>query len=88
MKTHVSRQASEKTARVGTPSQGIARSSADIARCQPVSPCDDLHIFVAKRTHELSTERGYRHGRALDDWREAEREILSQIPPCVMWVVP
>ena len=47
----------------------------------PVSPGDDLHILIAKRAHELYSERGYRHGSALDDWLEAEREILSQIPP-------
>jgi hypothetical protein len=47
----------------------------------PVSPGDDLHILIAKRAQELYSERGYRHGSALDDWLEAEREILSQIPP-------
>jgi hypothetical protein len=47
----------------------------------PVSPGDDLHILIAKRAHELYSERGYGHGSALDDWLEAEREILSQIPP-------
>jgi len=47
----------------------------------PLSPCEDLHILVAKRAHDLYSERGYRHGSALDDWLEAEREILSQIPP-------
>ena len=47
----------------------------------PLSPCDDLHILIAKRAHELYSERGYRNGSALDDWLEAEREILSQIPP-------
>jgi hypothetical protein len=47
----------------------------------PVSPGDDLHILIAKRAHELYSERGDRHGSALDDWLEAEREIFSQIPP-------
>lgn len=47
----------------------------------PLSPCEDLHVLIAKRAHELHSERGYRHGSALDDWLEAEREILSQIPP-------
>ena len=47
---------------------------------QPVSPCDDLHILITKRAYELYTERGYRYGYALDDWLDAEREILSQIP--------
>ena len=46
-------------------------------RCQPVSPCDDLHVRIAQRAYELHAERGYREGRALDDWLEAEREILG-----------
>ena len=47
----------------------------------PLSPCEDLHPLISKRAYELHGERGYRHGSALDDWLEAEREILSQIPP-------
>ena len=47
----------------------------------PPSPCDDLHVLIAKRAYELYGERGYRGGSALDDWLVAEREILSQIPP-------
>ncbi len=46
-----------------------------------LSPCEDLHVLIAKRAYELYGERGYGHGSALDDWLEAEREILSQIPP-------
>jgi hypothetical protein len=45
--------------------------------CQPVSPCDDLHVRIAQRAYELHAERGYREGRALDDWLEAEREIIG-----------
>ena len=47
----------------------------------PLSPCEDLHVLMAKRAYELYSERGYRDGSALDDWLDAEREILSQIPP-------
>jgi hypothetical protein len=47
----------------------------------PLSPCDDLHVLIAKRAYELYGERGYRGGSPLDDWLDAEREILSQIPP-------
>lgn len=47
----------------------------------PLSPCDDLQALIAKRAYELYSERGYRDGSALDDWLDAEREILSQIPP-------
>ena len=46
-------------------------------RCQPVSSCDDLHVRITQRAYELHAERGYREGHALDDWLEAEREILG-----------
>ena len=42
---------------------------------------DELYLLIAKRAYELYRERGYRHGFALDDWLEAEREILSRTPP-------
>jgi hypothetical protein len=44
---------------------------------QPVSPSDDLQVRIAQRAYELYAERGYRHGHALDDWLDAEREILG-----------
>ena len=47
----------------------------------PLSPCDDLPSLVAKRAYELYSERGYRDGSGLEDWLDAEREILSQIQP-------
>ena len=47
----------------------------------PLSPCEDSHALIAKRAYELYCERGYRHGNGLEDWLDAEREILSQIPP-------
>jgi len=81
MKSHVSHQGREKKPPVVTPRPGTAPSSTVLSRSQPVSPCDDLHILITKRAYELYTERGYRHGYALDDWLEAEREILSQILP-------
>ena len=45
---------------------------------QPVSPCDDLQARIAKRAYEIHAERGYRQGYAVEDWVEAEREILGQ----------
>ena len=45
--------------------------------CQPVSPCDDLHVRIMQRAYELHAERGFREGHALDDWLEAERDILG-----------
>lgn len=46
-----------------------------------VSVCEDIQVLISKRAYELHAMRGYRDGFALDDWLEAEREVLSQIPP-------
>ena len=54
------------------------RSSITWMYSQPVSPCDDLQVRIAQRAYELHAERGYRQGYALEDWVEAEREILGQ----------
>ena len=43
------------------------------------STSEDLHVRIEKRAYELY-ERRMRKG-ALDDWLEAEREILSHEPP-------
>jgi hypothetical protein len=81
MKVQVSRRTKETTPRApeSAPAQATTPTAARMR--QPLSSCDDLHIQIAKQAHELYSERGYRHGAALDDWLEAEREILSQIPP-------
>ncbi|HMS86262.1 MAG TPA: DUF2934 domain-containing protein [Nitrospira sp.] len=54
-----------------------AGSEKEPVHCQPVSPCDDLQARITSRAHELYVDRGYREGRALDDWLEAEREVLG-----------
>jgi hypothetical protein len=46
-----------------------------------VTVCDDLQQRIALRAYELYEGRGYGHGYALDDWIQAEREVLRQIPP-------
>lgn len=74
-------QTKGKTLRVPVKKHTEAPSPAGEHAKQPVSPCDDLHLLISKRAYELYAERGYRHVRALNDWLEAEREILSQIPP-------
>ena len=57
--------------------QELPVSEKEPVHCQPVSPCDDLQVRIANRAYELHAERGYRQGHALDDWLEAEREILG-----------
>jgi len=44
---------------------------------QPVSSTDGVKARITDRAYELYAERGYRAGYALDDWLEAEREILG-----------
>jgi hypothetical protein len=81
MNVQLSRRTKEtkQKAPAGAPAQAATPAAA--RTFQPLSPCEDLHILIAKRAHDLYSERGYRHGSALDDWLEAEREILTQIPP-------
>lgn len=55
--------------------------AASSPQAPPVSASDDLKALIAKRAYERYAEQGYRHGFALDDWLEAEREILSHAPP-------
>lgn len=81
MNVQLSRRTKETKLRVPTNTQAQAAAPTAARTRQPVSPCDDLHMLIAKRAYELYCERGYRHGYALDDWLEAEREILSQVPP-------
>lgn len=81
MNVEPSRQTKKTKPRTPMSTQAQAAAPTPARTRQPVSPCDDLHILITKRAYELHTERGYRHGYALDDWLDAEREILSQIPP-------
>ena len=44
-------------------------------------PCqDELYMRIAKRAYEMYLRRGNEEGHALEDWLEAEREVLSQMP--------
>ena len=39
---------------------------------------DDLHARIATRAYELYMQRGCREGCAVDDWLDAEREIVGR----------
>ena len=39
---------------------------------------DDLHAHLATRAYELYVQRGCREGCAVEDWLDAEREIVSR----------
>jgi hypothetical protein len=39
---------------------------------------DDLHARIATRAYELYVQRGCREACAVEDWLDAEREIVSR----------
>ncbi len=41
------------------------------------SSSEDLHERITLRAYELYAQRGWRDGFALEDWLDAEREILG-----------
>lgn len=61
-------------------SQEPAEPQKEPAQSQPVSKGDDVQACIATRAYALYAEYGYRQGYALEDWLEAEREILG--PKC------
>jgi hypothetical protein len=47
---------------------------------QPASPVNKVpHDKIAMRAYEKWCQRGYRHGTDLQDWYEAERELLGEM---------
>lgn len=77
MPPHASKEPSKRKVSRPIQKKEPAVTEKEPVHCQPVSPCDDLQVRIAQRAYELHAERGYREGRALDDWLEAEREILG-----------
>ena len=59
----------------------LIKKAGEEARAPGQPPSAGLHARISKRAFEFYATRGYRQGSALDDWLEAEREILSQTPP-------
>jgi hypothetical protein len=77
MKTRAAKEPPKRKGAHSIQKREQAVSEKEPVHCQPVSPCDDLHVRIAQRAYELHADRGYREGHALDDWLEAEREILG-----------
>ena len=80
MNLEPSRQTKKTKSRAPASISTKAKASAAAQTHQPAPP-DEPYMLIAKRAYELYSERGYRHGYALDDWLDAEREILSRLPP-------
>ena len=60
--------------------QDLPPAAPEIAH-DPVHYCEDLSDRISQRAHALYVDRGYRDGCALQDWLDAEREILSREQP-------
>ena len=70
MKSQASSQRAEKQPQVPPASQHATAASLRFSN-------EDLHERIAARAHELYAQRGWREGGALEDWLDAEREILG-----------
>ena len=69
----------ERTPQATTrPQAKVATAAATDTNQLPVSAPTDFYSLVAKRAYEIHAERGFRQGYALDEWLEAEREVLSR----------
>ena len=78
MKTQTSKQAAEKKQQAPVARRSAEAAAPDKSARQARSPFDDLQARITARAYELYVERGYRTGCALEDWVDAEREILSR----------
>ncbi len=78
MKLPKARETGERKPRTVMINQAGATTpiSKPARRAQP--SFDDLHAHIAIRAYELYIQRGYREGCAVDDWLDAEREIVSR----------
>jgi hypothetical protein len=55
------------------------RPVASAATRSPGEPLEPRLERIARRAHEIYEARGGQHGRDLDDWLRAEREIDAEI---------
>ena len=77
MKPQTSSQRTEKQPHVPPISQHPIAASLVKPTQQLRFANEDLHERVTARAYELYAQRGWREGGALEDWLDAEREILG-----------
>lgn len=78
MRAHTAKEPPMRKVRESRQSGEPVVSENEPVHSQPVSSGDDLQARIAKRAYEIHAEQGYRYGCALDEWLEAEREILDR----------
>ena len=60
---------------IARPASATLRSPTPLSRSAPKEPRIER---IARRAHEIYVARGGEHGKALDDWLQAEREIDAE----------
>ncbi|THJ25355.1 MAG: DUF2934 domain-containing protein [Nitrospira sp. CG24E] len=78
MKTQTAKPTVEKKSHNQLSKQDAEVSAPAKSARQAQPSFDDLHARITARAYELYVERGYRDGCGLQDWVDAEREILSR----------
>jgi hypothetical protein len=77
MKAQTSKPAAEKKPQAPLANQSTETAAPRKSARQARLSFDDLQARITTRAYELYVERGSRDGFALEDWLDAEREILS-----------
>ncbi|MBH0203997.1 MAG: DUF2934 domain-containing protein [Nitrospira sp.] len=77
MQLHAEKEPYKRKSAEHIQSQEPAIPQKDSVLSQPVSTTEDIQAGITDRAYTLYAERGYRQGYALDDWLEAEREVLG-----------
>jgi hypothetical protein len=77
MKTGTAIKPHRRKASESSQSREATDHEKEPVHCQPASPSDDSQVRIAKRAYNLYLERESRAGYALNDWLDAEREILG-----------
>jgi len=79
MKPQATKQPEGKRPHTAMPAQQDTASASRKSPPRAQPSFDDLHARIAVRAYELYVQRGYREGSALEDWLDAEREILAEV---------
>ena len=77
MKSQTSSQKAEKLPHIPPANRKATAASLVKPARQLRSSSEELHERIAMRAYELYAQRGWREDHALDDWLDAEREILG-----------
>ena len=79
MKSQASFRKAEKRPHVPPANQHATAASLVKPARQLRSSNEDLHERITARAYELYAQRGWREDHALDDWLDAEREVLHEL---------